>query len=116
MPRCISVDETAENITVTLTGLIVVSLHHSQVHGWCWLGYSSLTLRGVTFGPIGANTHFFYAGELRGATGDVHWVGDTCGHKKRSRQDMLTLHTTVYSKPVNTAARKSNVQFSGFML
>lgn len=66
-----------------LTGLVVVSLHHSQVHGRCWLRYGPLSLGGVAFGPVGADTHLLYAGELRRAGGQVHWTGDACEHKQK---------------------------------
>lgn len=66
-----------------LTGLVVVSLHHSQVHGRCWLRYGPLSLGGVAFGPVGADTHLLYVGELRRAGGQVHWTGDACEHKQK---------------------------------
>lgn len=64
-----------------LTGLIVVSLHHSQVHGRRRLGHGSLSLGGVAFGPVVADTHLLDAGELRRAAGHVQGVRKACGQR-----------------------------------
>lgn len=84
LPPTACITRTSHLINVHyLTWLVVVSLHHSlhhpQMHGWCWLGHSSLTLGRVAFGPVRADTHLLHAGELRWAAGDVHGVWKACG-------------------------------------
>lgn len=64
-----------------LTGLIVVSLHHSQVHRRRRLGHGSLSLGGVAFGPVVADTHLLDAGELWWAAGHVQGVRKACAQR-----------------------------------
>lgn len=60
-----------------LTGLIVVPLHHSKVHGGGrGLRCRSLALGRVALGPVGADAHLLHGGELRGAAGDVDGAGE----------------------------------------
>lgn len=62
---------------IGLTGFVVVSLHHSQMHGRCRLWYGSLSLGGIAFGAARADAHLLHVGELRGAAGEVHGVVET---------------------------------------